>query len=252
MTSTATPARVGILGGMGPAATADFYRKLVEATPARRDQDHIPVLMEADPTIPDRTESFLRGGPSPLPSLLRGARALQARGAQLVAMPCNTAHLWYDDIAAGLDIPMVHIVDAVVDDLFEQLGERALGPVRVGLLATGATVAGELYPRRAAQAARTRAWRWVLPAAPAQATLEAGIAAVKGSELARGTALVEDALAALQDQGIDAVVYACTEVPLALGEHPRGGLASSDSTAALARLTVRLARHGTAAERTPT
>ena len=244
MTSNASPARVGILGGMGPAATADFYRKLVEATPAARDQDHIPVLMEADPTVPDRTESFLRGGPSPLPWLRRGAEALQARGAQLVAMPCNTAHLWYDDIADDLAIPLVHIVDAVVEDLFEQLGSPAAGPVRVGLLGTGATVAGELYPRRAARTGRAASWRWVLPAPEAQARLEAGIAAIKGSDLERGTALIEAALEALQRQGIDAVVYACTEVPLALGAAPRAGVASSDSTAALARLTVRLARQG--------
>lgn len=242
MTSAATPARVGILGGMGPAATADFYRKLIEATPAARDQDHLPVLMEADPTIPDRADSYLRGGPSPLPALRRGAQALQARGAQLIAMPCNTAHLWYAEIAPAVSVPMAHIVDAVVEDLAEQLGERAHSALRVGLLGTGATVAGQLYPLRAAQDNRALNWQWVLPRPPMQATLEAGIAAVKASDMAAGTDLIERALHALLAQDVDAVVYACTEVPLALGERTPDGVACCDSTAALARLTVRLAR----------
>lgn len=242
MTSAATPARVGILGGMGPAATADFYRKLVEATPARRDQDHIPVLMEADPTIPDRAESFLRGGPSPLPALRRGAQALQARGAALIAMPCNTAHLWYDQIAPAVSVPIAHIVDAVVDDLAEQFGDHAHSALRVGLLGTGATAAGRLYPLRAAQDTRALYWQWILPQPPTQAALDAGIAAVKGADLPGGTDLIERAFHALLAQGIDAVVYACTEVPLALGVQPHEGLACCDSTAALARLTVRLAQ----------
>jgi aspartate racemase len=243
MTPAATPARVGILGGMGPAATADFYRKLIEATPAARDQDHLPVLMEADPTIPDRADGYLRGGPSPLPALRRAAQALQARGAQLIAMPCNTAHLWYDEIAPAVSVPMAHIVDAAVEDLCEQMGERANGALRVGLLGTDATIAGQLYPLRAARDNRALNWQWILPLPSTQATLQAGIAAIKGADAARGTELIERALEALRAQGVDAVVYACTEVPLALGSQPRDGVACCDSNTALAKLTVRLAQH---------
>jgi aspartate racemase len=234
------PARVGILGGMGPAATADFYGKLVGATPAARDQDHIPVLVEADPAVPDRTESFLRGGPSPLPWLRRGAKALEVRGAELIVMPCNTAHLWFDAVALQLSVPLLHIVDAVVEDLLAQLGGRA-AHARVGLLATAATVAGGLYPQRAAQDARAQHWQWVLPDAEEQSVLQAGIADVKGGQLARGTERVGRVRDALVRRGIDAVVYGCTEVPLALGGTAPAGLCCSDSTAALARLTVRRA-----------
>ena len=163
------PAAVGILGGMGPAATADFYRKLVQATPAARDQDHLAVLVEADPSIPDRTAAFLHGGPSPLPWLRRAGKALECRGAALVVMPCNTAHLWHAAVAQQLCVPLLHIVDAVAQDLCDQLGDRAAGGLRVGLLGTSATVAGELYPRRAAGHARTAGWTWELPPAGEQA-----------------------------------------------------------------------------------
>lgn len=242
MTSATQPARVGILGGMGPAATADFYLKLVQATPAARDQDHIPVLMQADPSVPDRTQSFLHGGPSPLPWLRRGAASLQAGGAQLLVMPCNTAHLWYDAIASEVRVSMLHIVDAVAEELLATLGERANGPLRIGLLGTTATLAGQLYPRRAALQASTAHWQWVQPSGEEQSELvEAGIAAIKGADLRRGATLTGQALDALVRRGVDAVVHACTEVPLVLDAQRCGNLIAIDSTAALARSTVRRA-----------
>ena len=248
MGDRAKPARVGILGGMGPAATADFYRKLVEATPAERDQDHIPVLVEADPAIPDRSESYLRGGPTPLPFLQRGAKLLEARGADLLVMPCNTAHLWYEAIVQQLGIPLLHIVDAVVEDLLAQLGGAVAGrALRVGLLGTEATARGRLYPLRAIQDHRARAWQWVLPGSEVQARLQQGIAAVKGGDLDAGRRAMADTCDGLLGQRVDAIVYACTEVPLALagGFDPR--VAASDSTAALARYTVRRAASSAAA-----
>jgi aspartate racemase len=231
-------ARVGILGGMGPAATADFYAKLVRATPAERDQDHIPVIVEADPSVPDRTQAFLHGGPSPLPHLLRGAKALEQRGAQWIAMPCNTAHLWYDELAAQAAVPLLHIVDAVVDELLAKLG-AAVTP-RVAVLGTTATAEGALYPRRAAADARTRQWSWILPSREEQARLEEGIAAVKAGHVARGSDLIVALVAALADK-VDAVVYACTEVPIAMGGSSVPVLAI-DSTAALASMTSRASR----------
>jgi aspartate racemase len=234
------PARLGILGGMGPAATADFYRKVVQATPARRDQDHIPVLVEADPGIPDRTEGYLHGGPSPLPWLRKGAKALESRGADLVAMPCNTAHLWYDEIALQLCVPLLHIVDAVVEELQVLLrpGERGL---QVGLLATTATLQGALYARRAHTLPSAQRWRWVAPPPSQQGVLQAGIAAVKGGDLGLGRQCLAETRDTLLAQGVDAIVYACTEVPLVLDEVTGLSAPAIDSTAALARVAVRRA-----------
>lgn len=235
------PARLGILGGMGPAATADFYAKLVRLTPAARDQDHIPVLMEADPGIPDRSDSFLHGGPSPLPALTRGALALEAGGAALVAMPCNTAHLWHPALQARLGVPLLHIVDAVVADLRRLLPRAAGGELRVGLLGTPATVRSGLYPRRAGADHAAAGWQWIAPSPQEQAGwVDTAIAAVKSGQLAQAREAMLEARQALLRRGVDAIAYACTEVPLALAgvDSP---VAASDSTEALARLAVQQA-----------
>ncbi|MFI0220807.1 aspartate/glutamate racemase family protein [Streptomyces lydicus] len=79
---------------MGPLATADFYRRLVERTPAAGDQGHLPVVMWADPGVPDRTAALLGKGPSPVPALVEGARWLQRAGVSCIAVPCNTAHAY--------------------------------------------------------------------------------------------------------------------------------------------------------------
>ncbi|WP_416446135.1 aspartate/glutamate racemase family protein [Leucobacter sp. HNU] len=108
---------VGVLGGMGPAATADFYRKLVEATPARRDQDHLRTLIWSDPSIPDRAEAFLRGGPSPVRGLLAGARLLEESGADFIAVPCNTAHLFLGAVRRRAGIPVLDMIGSTVDEI---------------------------------------------------------------------------------------------------------------------------------------
>src|SRR5439155_4399654 len=85
---------IGVLGGMGPAATALFFRRLIEATSAKTDQEHLHVVIDSDPSIPDRTKALLEGGPSPAPQLIEMARRLQMMGAELIVMPCNTAHVF--------------------------------------------------------------------------------------------------------------------------------------------------------------
>jgi aspartate racemase len=224
---------VGVLGGMGPAATADFYRKLIAATPAQRDQDHLPVLIHAVPQIPDRAASYLQGGPSPAPMLARFAQQLQASGASLIVMPCNTAHLWHEAVARAVQVPVLHIVDPVLQAL-----ETALpGAARVGLLGTAATVQGRLYPQRSAQAARQ--WEWLVPEDREQhALVDAGIQAVKAGRLAQGGALLEQAARSLVARGAQALVLACTEVPLVLQP---GAVPAFDATQLLAEATVRWA-----------
>src|SRR5215468_4341968 len=87
---------LGVLGGMGPLASAQFMVRLTLLTPAMRDQDHIPTVLWSDPRVPDRTAGRLGGGTDPLPSLLRGIEGLCRAGCGAVAIPCNTAHGWYD------------------------------------------------------------------------------------------------------------------------------------------------------------
>ena len=89
---------IGIIGGMGPAATIDLYKKIVENTPAEKDQEHIHVIIDSYPQIEDRTEYILYGGKNPAPRLIESAKRLESAGADALIMPCNTAHYFAKDI----------------------------------------------------------------------------------------------------------------------------------------------------------
>ena len=107
---------LGVIGGMGPLASADFFRKLIDATPAACDDEHIPVLIHSVPQLPSRPAAILRGGASPLPALMKARDRLVAAGATMLAMPCNTAHHWHAELAAN-SVPFPHIADAVAVEL---------------------------------------------------------------------------------------------------------------------------------------
>lgn len=227
---------LGVLGGMGPLATVDFLRKLIEETPAERDQDHIPVVVYSVPQIPDRPSAIVGDGPSPLPAMLEGVCVLKQAGARAIAIPCNTAHYWYDDIARAAGMPVLHIADAAC----AELGRRRPGARRVGLMGTDGTLAAgflqaRLSERRLEALLNTadEQARWVLPA----------IAAVKRGDLDTAHRLVVQACAALEGRGAEAIVLACTEIPLAVAHAAsRYDAVAIDATRALAQACVRWAR----------
>ena len=133
---------LGVLGGMGPMAGAAFALRLAALTPADVDQQHIPTLLRNDPRIPDRSSAYMAGGEeSPLHGRRRALPGTRGRAA--IAIPCNTAHLWYDQIAAATRLPVLHIIEAVIDDL-RRLG---LPKGRIGLMGTAATLKLGLYQR---------------------------------------------------------------------------------------------------------
>ncbi|MBI3369352.1 MAG: amino acid racemase [Burkholderiales bacterium] len=223
---------VGVLGGMGPLATLDFLHKMLRATPAASDQEHVPVLVASIPQVPDRTAAFCGGGESPLPALLASGRRLAEAGAGLIVMPCNTAHLWFEPLQQGLQMPMLHLVDAALAEVVDRIGRDA----RIGLLATEATLASGLYFNRPNTGA---ALHWLLPTA--HETLDwvmPGIAAVKAGDLLQGRALLQRAAEALTQRGAQALVLGCSEIPLVLDGADNGGLPLIDATAALARQAV--------------
>ena len=223
---------LGVLGGMGPLATADFYEKLIAQTPAVRDQEHVPVVIYAVPQVPDRTAALLHGGASPLPALLAGLRTLTTAGARTIAIPCNTAHAWYDELAAASPVPILHIADAAAD-----AAVRIAGPgARLALVATSGTLAAGIYPRRFA----ARGFACATPTDPEMRDLVMpGIARVKAGAVAEGGQLLERAVGALLERGAGAVVLGCTEVPVALDRIDSPLRAKCvDATAALAAACV--------------
>lgn len=219
---------------MGPLAGAHFAVRVAQLTPAASDQEHIPVLLRNDPRIPDRSTAWLGGGPSPLPAMMRGIAMLQDAGADCIAIPCNTAHLWFDQLQAATSATLLHIVEAVVLDLQRQGIEDGC----VGVLGTRATLKTGLYQQYLVQCGYQ-------PLVPQTAdVLEdcvASIAAVKGNCLADAFAPLARAVRSLAEAGARAVVLGCTELPLALPESRRGefDVVLTDSIDALAREAVR-------------
>ena len=233
---------VGVLGGMGPLATVDFMHKVMVATNVTADQDHVPMVVSSIPQIPERTHAFRGTGPSPLPAMIASGRRLVAAGAGLIVMPCNTAHLWFEPLRDALATPMIHLVDAALDEVAAMAGTAG----RIGLLATDATLESGLYVER--RPAGLPALDWVLPtAAEMRGHVLPGIRAVKSGDLARAAELLAGAAEALRRRGADAIVLGCTEIPLVL-DTARAGLPVIDATAALARRTVVWSR-GAAGER---
>ena len=227
-TGDETRGLIGVLGGMGPLATIDFMHKVLAATPADTDQDHLPMLVSSIPQVPDRAAAFRGDGVSPLAAMIASGQRLVRAGASLVVIPCNTAHLWFDDIQRALGLPMLHLVDAALADAVAAVG----GSGTIGLLCTDATLASGLYVNRAPQV------RWALPTAhELRDGVMPGIRAVKAGELDRGAELLGAAAQALARRGAQALVLGCTEVPLVLGAS-NAPVPVIDATASLARRAV--------------
>ncbi len=225
---------VGILGGMGPLATADLYRKIILATPARRDQDHLHVVIEADPSVPDRSD-FLQGvGPDPLPALTRGAARLTAAGADFIAIPCNTAHAFLPALRERVPTPFIDMIaETAARVRADYPGARC-----VGILATAGTIGSKLYHA----ALRAEGLEPLEPDEAGQRLVGAAIAAVKAGETgpAVGASLVE-ASRALIAGGAEVLLAACTELPLVLTP-AMVPVPLLDPTQVLAEATVREGR----------
>ena len=223
---------IGVIGGMGPLATSDFFAKVIAATGTPNEEDHVPLLIQSDPRIPSRPGAILGGGESPLPALMAARDRLIAAGASALAMPCNTAHYWYPQLAEGCPVPFISILQACCDEVAGRVAPAA----KVGIIATGATLSAGLFsaPLQA---------RGYVPLTPTDAELESvvlpAITRVKAGDPVQAGAMLVGSVQALLDRGAAVVILACTETPLAL-DAVQSGLRGQciDSTAALARACV--------------
>lgn len=225
---------VGVLGGMGPAATLDFFARVLALTPASTDQDHIRLIIDSNAQVPNRNAAIAGTGPSPAPVLAEMARGLKRAGAELLVMPCNAAHAFLDDVARATDLPVISIIDVTVE---ETLRRRA-DVKRVGLLAAEGCINAGLYQRAfAAQGVSV-----ILPDTDMRARFMDALTRIKQGEL--GDAVKADMRAvanALIASGTEAIVAGCTEVPLVLND---GDVAVPviSSTDCLAAATIAAAR----------
>jgi len=219
---------LGILGGMGPLATVDFMRKVIELTPAAGDQDHIPMVVASVPQVPDRTAAILGDGESPLPAMLEGIRLLNQAAVAAVAIPCNTAHYWFDELAGESRAPILHIVDAAC----AALKTRARGARAVGLMGTTGTIRSGIYQRRI----EAHGYTCLAPGDDDQETLvTGGIYRIKAGDLESARRLLERAADGLRARGAGAIILGCTEIPIVVAD----GGDVVDATRALAAACVR-------------
>jgi aspartate racemase len=228
---------LGVLGGMGPLASAQFMLRLTLLTPAERDQDHIPTVLWSDPRVPDRGAARHGAGPDPLPWLLRGIHGLRAVGCGAIAIPCNTAHGWFEPMAREAGVPILHIVDATATDL------RRIGIHRgtIGVMGTPLTLALRLFQDRLA----AQGWDIIEPE-PAQMErlVTPAIASVKANRVTEAYQPLVEVANSLAARGATAVVLGCTEIPLAIQAGPADGLRVPvvDTIDALARAAIKWAR----------
>lgn len=226
---------LGVLGGMGPLASAQFMLRLTLLTPAKRDQDHIPAVLWSDPRVPDRTAARLAGGEDPLPALLRGLRGLEAAGCGAIAIPCNTAHGWVEQMQAATGLPILHIVDAAEAELRRQ----GVSPGVIGVMGTAGTLAMRLYQDRL----EARGWTCLTPTEEEMTRLVSpGIAQVKANDVADAYGPLAEAAQNLAARGARAVVLGCTEIPLGIAAGPALPFPVCDTIDALAQAAIRWAR----------
>lgn len=203
---------IGILGGMGPEATLDCFAKIIKNTPAKKDQEHLRVIIDSNPKIPDRPAAIIGKGESPVPALIHGCRCLQLAGADFIIIPCVTAHFFLEEIRREVKLPILSILDVVTETIVREYPQIT----NVGLLAITATINSGLFQKRlAADNIQT-----LVPDEVGQSTVMAAVADIKKTQPARSRAQITADLIAtaegLVSRGARGIVAGCTEIPLAL------------------------------------
>ena len=196
---------IGIIGGMGPLATSDLFNRIVTYTKAHNDNQHIPMIIDNNTRIPDRTAAILKRGESPCRELVRSALRLENMGADFLIMPCNTAHYFYKEIAYYTAIPFLNMIEETVREI------HRLGINTVGLLATDGALRSEIYDEMLGRYGID----CIKPTNDEQThVMDMIYKGIKGKSAIDPSAFIR-VLKNMEDRGADTFVLGCTELPLA-------------------------------------
>ena len=205
---------IGILGGMGPEATLDCFAKIIKNTPAQTDQEHLRVLIDSNPKVPDRTAAITDNGKSPVPILVAGCRSLQRASADFIIIPCVSAHFFLDEIQQQIELPILSIFDVVAEALTSEIPQIKT----VGLMGTTGTISGGLFQKRLA----TDGIKTLVPDENYQSKVMEAIYELKNFQPRRSKAEITSDLVAtaenLISEGVQGIIAGCTEIPLALSQ----------------------------------
>ncbi|MEX1298606.1 MAG: amino acid racemase [Desulfotignum sp.] len=225
---------VGIIGGMGPEATVDLMQRIIRLTPAMDDKDHIRCIVDNNPKVPSRIKAIIEGdAEDPGPVIADMGRRLEAWGADFLVIPGNTAHYYYDAVQQAVKIPVINMIDLVVD----QVTTRFSHEKNIGMLASPAVAITKLYTRRFDASGRTEVW----PDPEHQDLLFNVIRQVKTGRIApdlhqQYTRVCDH----LKDSGVRVAIVACTELSVLSGDL---SISTIDASQVLAEAIVRLVKH---------
>lgn len=198
---------IGIIGGMGPMATVNLFYNIVKLTDASCDMEHIRVLIDNRPDIPDRTKALLKGGESPVPMIVESGRNLAVAGADFIIIPCNTSHAFYHEIASQIPLPILHMIEETANELVN------CGIHRAGLIATSGTIATGVYHRIFEE----RGIELVVPSNTEQHAIMSLIYdGVKASNINFDISRIKKVIHNMLQKSAEVIILGCTELPLAV------------------------------------
>ena len=194
---------IGIVGGMGPLATSDLFRMIVENTQSQDDKGHIHIIVDDYPQIPDRTNAIIHKGESPVPYIITSVKMLESFGASIILIPCNTSHFYVDEIQRKVHAKIINMIEVTAKRI------RDAGIKRVGLIATEGTIQSGIYERWLSEFGV----EIVLPNKKQQRTIMEFIyKAVKAGNLGFDVTEMQKVIDSLSAQGVETVILGCTEI----------------------------------------
>ena len=203
---------IGILGGMGPESTADFFFKIIKTTPVKKDQDHLRIIVDNNPKIPDRTLALLGEGKSPLEEVKRTIHNLEKAGAEIIAIPCNTLHYYYDELQNSTNSPIINMISETttyINRLFPDIK-------KIGLLATTGTIKVGMYHKAMKEIEliipNEEGQKKVMNAIYGERGIKAGN--IQGSPRKDMLEVAE----VLVNEGAEVIIIGCTEISLVLNQ----------------------------------
>ena len=223
---------IGIIGGMGPMATYDLGMKILDNTVSTCDQDNVPLLIDCNTRIADRTKAILCGGADPVPELKKSAKRLEEAGADAIVISCNTAHYFYDSICEDIDIPVIHMPRETA----KQLAEK--GVKKAGILATDGTCKAGIYGKALEEVGIEALY----PSEENQKAIMSLIYDhVKAGLMDFSDVDIEGIVSEMQKKGAEMLILGCTELPIVFDSIGGAAIPAIDPTVVLARAAVSFA-----------
>lgn len=228
---------VGILGGMGPEATCEIFKRIISYTEAKSDSEHLRIIIDNNPKIPDRTKAILHKGKSPVEEMVKSAINIQKAGADFIIIPCMTAHYFIKEVQCFINIPILNGIELTNKYLYERFEEIN----NIGLIATSGTLATNLFQQY------LKDKKIVIPMDDLQHEVmdiiygEKGIKA--GNTSSQNIKRINNVIQSLKEyEGIGGVIAGCTEIGLTLKQSDVD-LPLIDPLTVLAMETVKFAKN---------